>query len=278
MTTVVEPVLPGQDQIRITYIGPLSQWVFKAIVVMFVTILLSTMFAAIMWGVVGPAIWKHSPGPPLWWHWAVGLLLLALVIGLVKITSREMRRKIVLTEDHFWIGGFVFGQTYPYERVRLIKLTHPEKTIGKSHQLVIESGPTVRRNTSLWLKPRDAEECFEAMRSLCPQAPAIGLGDEAFRPAEEKFAGAGHAILAQEFRKKSRQMLRASIAMLVFALALGAGLIFGGPGFRQHPKPWIGVVALPVFAAGSFIASRRHKHISRKHLRESQQVDSVAND
>jgi hypothetical protein len=191
-----------------------------------------------------------------------------------------MRRKIVLTEDHFWIGGFVFGKTYPYERVRLIKLMHPEKTIGKSHQLVIESAsrPTSQRNTSLWLKPRDAEECFEAMRSLCPQAPAIGLGDEAFRPAEEQFAGAGHAILAQEFRKKSRQLLRASVVMSIFAIALGAGLIFGGPKFRQHPKPWIGVVVLPMFAAGSFIASRRQKQVSRQHLREAQQANTVEPD
>jgi hypothetical protein len=85
MTTVVEPVLPEQDQIRVTYIGPLSQWVFKAIVVVFVTLMLSVMFGAIMWGVVGPAIWK-SPPPPVWWNWSVGLLLLALAIGLVKVT------------------------------------------------------------------------------------------------------------------------------------------------------------------------------------------------
>ena len=259
MSSFSPAIEPGT---RVVYRAPIGQWICKPLLTLFVFGLIGGLAAWALWGAVGPKLWPTT-APPWWWHVvaSAGVLLVALALNM--LISRDMGCRLVLTEHKLRLSGLVFGRSYPYHMVRLIKLTKRERSSAAVNRIELKIGRWTR--SKLLLRTKDAHECFDALRSLCPQAPAIGLDYRTYQPADEAYAKQGHETLAADFRGKSRRLLAGSIAGGLASIVMLAGLVFGGSAVRTHLRVWVMTFILPPISAGAYSTSRKCARTAREH-------------
>ncbi len=91
---------------------------------------------------------------------------MAVAVGLVLLHLRlDIRRRIVLFNDHVWIGGLLCEASIPDSLINAVKVN----TEGKSsHELIIcWDGNSF---TSVKLTTNDAAECLQALQILIEES------------------------------------------------------------------------------------------------------------
>ncbi len=217
---------------------------------MLATLLLGGALAAIYWALLVPNLWGTSP--PTGAHVLGGALLLPLPVIMLLVQNLEEPSRLIVRDDSIWLGGVLAGRTIRYDEVSLLELERPDGTVGKAHKLIVRG--RTRRSRSIWLRTADAQEAFDALRTLCEHAPAIGDQQEAYDPRNAHFAQQGRSALAREFRRKARKSLAGTLGCGCLAILSVSLLVFGGPAARRQPKAWIGAVLLPLAAVGCAVA------------------------
>jgi hypothetical protein len=236
------------DSPSLEFASPWSHRLFIVAKLVFVEILLGGIAAAGFWGGLVGSIWPRQS--PAWIHVVGALAVLGVIIGVYLLFERGEPRRCVLSEHRAWLGGRFLGRSMDYDQVALLKLMRPEGSIGKSVQLVLEDHGG--KKLMIWLRAAAAEECLEALRTLCEHAPAIDLDGDVMGPADDRFIVAAAKTIEKERIRTNRSTLGTAVACTIIGGGCIAALIFGGPKAWNHPKVWIGAVLGPIGAVGAF--------------------------
>jgi len=255
----------------VTFRVPLMQWAFGVLRVFLVFILLWTVLGGALIG-LAVSVTSPSAAAPAWVLPAVIVSLLVALALAISLGRKDLRRKIALGVDSLWIGGLFFGSIVPYESVRLVRLAFPRKTVGNVHQVVIERGG--RKPASIWLKQRDAEECFAALREFCDRAAAVGKHEELYRPRDSEYEAEATLVLAASLRRRAlRTALVCALILLWWGGMLSAVLFAGsssrggrGPGGGGVGGLWHLLVVLPIAAAGLAASALRDRREAKRHV------------
>lgn len=260
------PETQHQSEATVEFRSPLLQRFFKVFKAFLVFVLVGLFLAATIWGALLPNLFRHQP--PLWAHLAGAGILLLFAAIIFWTCDRLDPTRLVLNEDGLWVGGRIFGRSLLYNDLRLIKQEKPEKTVGQARQLIVEKA--LAKPLAIWLSPKDAEECFDALRALCEHAPAIGLASEIYEPADSTFADRARFALVRDFRRKARRGLAGAIGAAVLTIAAVLSLTLGGKPSRTGTRNWVSVIVLPLAAIGSMASYLEN----RRRIRELEAQDN----
>lgn len=241
------------------YRSPAAERVFSVIKTVFVSFLLISVAAGFAGALLLPTVQKGSAA---WVLAPLGLVVLAIPFLVVYLANRGEPTRLSMFDDRLEIGGRLFRRRFTYDELHMVKLETPDNKIGKSVKLLIEPKPG--KSIGMWLKADEAQECFDALRSMSPHIPAIGLGQSLHAPVDPRFADRGRQILAQEFRRRAQRALMGGIASCVVGCLIIGGLIFGGPAVRQRPRSWMMAAVFPIAGAGAIVTSFGLRRKSRE--------------
>lgn len=250
----------------VTFRVPLTQWMFGVLCVFLVFLVFWLILGGVLIG-LAMSVKSPSAAAPVWAIAAVVVSLLAALALAMRFGRNELRRKIVLGVDSLWIGGMFFGSIVPYESVRLVRMAYPRKTVGQVHQVVIERGG--RRRASIWLKQRDAEECFAALREFCDRAAAVGKHEELYSPRDAEYEAEATLVLAASLRRRAFRAALLCALILLWWGVMVLGLMLGGG--RSSPGgspqgPWHLLAMLPIVAFGMAASAIRDHREAKRHV------------
>ncbi len=237
-------------------------------------VLLGLVFAginAIILSVNGQPWYSASPSQQGWLYYAPYGVLGAGLILITYALLRSHKTRLILSEESVSIGNAILHRRVLYDDVGVVELEEPERRGGRTLRLHVRS---IRgRRCSMELPAADAEECFHALRNLCPNVPAIGIGSAVFATADPTYASAGQATLVAEFRRKARGALWAALGCGIACVGGIVGLFFSS-GARSHPKLWMMALVMPLVA----IALLRRSRAFREHAQhlDDQGTDDVS--
>jgi hypothetical protein len=196
----------------------------------------------------GPRTWRYCVAPVAFF---VGAALSACLM------CRSHKTRLLLSAEVVSIGNSLLNRRIRYDDVRVIEMEEPERRRSRTRRLRIQ--PVHGRSAFMDLPAADAEECFHALRELCPTIPAIGPGATIYSTADPAFTAAGRATLAAEYQRKSNRAFVGAIICAVLGIGAITTLTFVAAA-RLHPKFWLGAVFLPIAAIALHRASRVFRH------------------
>jgi len=185
-----------------------------------------------------------------------GLPPIACVLAYVLIKRRQPTR-LTLAADRVRVGGRFLGRDVGYDDLALMKIERPEKTIGDG--VVLTLRPVRGRQQRLWLRGRDADDCFHALRNMSEHVAAIGLVGETYLPGDPQHSAAGRAAVAGEHRRKARRALTSAVITGMLAVFAAASLLLGASNSRLKVRAWVWVAVMPIVSVASMGVYLTHK-------------------
>ncbi len=213
MSQVLEHPQSGASEPQaITYRTPCWERLLGAIKVSFAAtfctglVMIAIMMLAVPSSPIGGAIY-------------MAIALIGVPIGVLALANLSEPRRLVLRDDGLWMGGMLTGKTVPFERIALLKLDLVPSAINPIGKLTIVHD---RREVFVLLERSEAVECFDALRSLCDGAAAIGLDDAYHPPASPDHHIEGRQRLLREFSRRRSECL--ALAIILGCMAISAAV------------------------------------------------------
>jgi hypothetical protein len=226
----------------------------RAMICLLLVIIVSAMIGGVL-----PAFRGQSP--PLWLLIALLIMPWPLAVMLYIAMVRRAPARICLREDVIQTGGWLTGRDTPYEGIRMLKVERPEKTVGNQGLLTLQVPD--KSLVKIWLKSAEALECFDALRSLCPHAPAIGLSGETYEPLDASHADAGRRTLADEYRRRAVWAMGTAVVMGALAPLHLAAIVFGWSAGLGRSPPVTRTIILAGVSIGALVSSLEQRRRAR---------------
>ncbi len=255
-----------EDSLAIINVAYRTPWGSRVIAFM-ARLALSLLVFIFGGALVGGLMAAYQPlQPPTWMIVALPMTSLVLAAVLFVRLARRKPNRLAFRDEAVHTGGWLLGRRIPYGQIALLEMEAPESTLGDQRLLWLH--PSRGGRIRIWLRSNEAIECFDAMRGLCPHAPAIDVGGETLMPLDPACDGAGIHTLVTELRRKARRYLIGAVCLGALMLFYIVGSLLGTTSTTRRWGAWASSAAFGMAGLGILAASldlrRRAIELERK--------------